>query len=314
MENASLVTTDQPKELAVKEQDYKQQVSNIKKKTIPSSYQDILTKIQQQTLNRDEIMSQAEQDIAAVESAEKFTTLLQSDKEKAKRIIDSLVSSAKQMTSTINASLTSTPLHPYEKLIHEYLGPNYKPNTIQEYSIPDNFSFFNSIKQLRIAAEANHQLQMTQMAVLSAEAANPTFDGTFDTENLNNAFAEPVNTPDGKQTFVINETKLKEHLAFMEMVKNIPRDYILKNPLEVAKKMISEFIRIHEPKHEVQIVDDETSIPSLTLEEIISNPREVTKQLFNNYQQLNGIDDTFDFAAFLKSLDSVQKLEQITRS
>ncbi|MFZ9876810.1 MAG: hypothetical protein ACO3EY_07130 [Candidatus Nanopelagicales bacterium] len=313
MENASLVTTEQPKELTVKEQDSKQQISNTKKKTIPSSYQDVLTKIQQQALDRNELLVQVEQDIAAVENAEKFTTLLQTDKEKAKRIIDSLVSSAKQMTSAVTSSITSTPVHPYEKLIHDYLGPNYKPNTIEDYSIPDNFSFLDSLKQLRKAAEANQELQTTQMAILTAEAANSLFNGTFDTENLNNAFAEPVKTADGKQTFVINETKLKEHLEFMEMVKNIPKEYILKNPLEVAKKIISEFIRIHEPKHDVQITDD-GSVPSFTIKEIVDDPFETTKRLFSNFQQLNGADNTFDIAGFLKNLNCVQKVEQLTKS
>ena len=311
MENTSLVTTEQHKELAVKEQNLGKNTINAKKKSA-SSYQDILTKIQQQSLNREEILKQAEQDIAAIENAQQFATLLQKDKEKAKLIIDNLVSSAKQITSTINTSLTSTPVHPYEKLIHDYLGPNYKPNSIQDYSIPDDFNFFEYTKKLRIAAEANQQLQMTQMAVLSSEAANPMFDGTFDTENLNNAFAEPVNTPDGKQTFVVNETKLKEHLAFMEMVKAIPKDYILKNPLEVAKKMVSEFVRIHLPKHDVQIAD-ELGVPSFTMNEILNNPIEVTKQLFGNYQQLNGSDEAFDFGSFIKSFDGVQKLEQINQ-
>jgi hypothetical protein len=300
MENASLVAVEQQNELATKTKLPKNSTA-IKKKA--PSYQDILTKIQQQSLDRDKILSQAEEDIIAIGNSEKFTTLLQADKEKAKKIIDSLVSSAKQMTSTISDSLTSTPVHPYEKLLHEYLGPNHKPNSIEQYSIPEDFNFFSYTKKLRIVSESNHQLQMTQMAVLSAEAFNSTFDGTFDTENLNNAFAEPVATPDGKQEFVINETRLKEHLEFIEMVKNIPKDYILKNPLEVAKKMISEFVRIHFPDRDIQI-DEETGVPSFAMNEILNNPIEVTKHLFQNYHKLNGADDTFnDFAAFIKSFD-----------
>lgn len=309
MENSSLATTDRQEEIVEHSQS---SVSPVKKFPVPS-YQDVLTKIQQQAINQDTLMQEVEQDFAAIESTQKFTTLLQKDKEKAKLMIDSLVSSARQMTSTITTALTSVPVHPYEKLIYEYLGPNYKPKEIQDYSIPDSFNPFVCTKQLRIAAEANHQLQMTQMSVLSSEAMNPTFDGTFATENLNNAFAEPVDTLNGEQQFVINEARLKEHLEFMEMVKNIPKEYILKNPLEVAKKMISEFIRIHMPTRDVKVEED-LGVPTFSMQKIVSNPIEITRQLFNNYHQLNGSDtNSFDLIKFIEALSKAENLNYVTQ-
>jgi hypothetical protein len=304
MEDSSLVTTNKSQELIEQPS-----ALTVKKFPIPS-YQDVLTKIQQQAINQDNLLQEVEEDFAAIEDIKNFTTILEKDKEKAKKIIDSLVSSAKEMTSAITTSLTSVPVHPYEKLIYEYLGPDYKSKQIQDYSIPDSFNPFTSTKELRIIAEANQQLQMTQMAILSAEATNPTFDGTFATENLNNAFAEPVNTSDSKQQFVINEVKLKEHLEFIEMVKSIPVDYILKNPLEVAKKMISEFVRIHMPTQHIQVGED-LGVPTFAIQDIVNNPIEITKQLFNNYQQLNGSDNSFDVLKFIESLSKAQNLNQI---
>jgi hypothetical protein len=298
MQNRALINIDDQEKLTEQSESLTQ---TVKKFPVPS-YQDVLTKIQQQSINQDILLQEAEQDIAAIENVQNFTTLLQKDKEKAKLMIDSLVSSAKHVTSTITTAITSVPVHPYEKLIYEYLGPNHKPSSIEEYSIPNNFNPFSCIKDLRAIAEANQQLQLAQMAVLSAEAANPLFNGTFVTENLNNAFAEPINDLDGKKQFVVNEIKLKNHLEFMEMVKSIPKEYIFKNPLEVAKKMLSEFVRIHKPSQEIQI-QDEIAVPSFTMQEVSANPLEVTKQLFSNYQQLNGPDNAFDFVKFFESID-----------
>lgn len=303
MEDSSLVPTNKSQELVEQPS-----ALTVKKFPIPS-YQDVLTKIQQQAINQDSLLEEVEKDFAAIEDVKKFTTLLEKDKAKAKLLIDNLVSSAREMTTSITTSLTSVPVHPYEKLIYEYLGPDYKPKEIQDYSIPDSFNPFTCTKELRIIAEANQQLQMTQMAILSAEAMNPTFDGTFSTENLNNAFAEPVDTSDGNQQFVINEVRLKEHLEFMEMVKNIPKEYILKNPLEVAKKMISEFIRIHMPTRNIQ-VDEDLNIPTFEMQDIVNNPLETTKQLFNNYHRLNGTDTSFDIVKFIESLSKTQNLNQ----
>lgn len=307
MENSSFATTDKQEKI-VKLSESSTETRTVKKFSVPS-YEDVLTKIQQQHIDRDALMHEVEQDFAAIQNAENLTTLLQKDKEKAKLMIDSLVFSARQLTSTIATALTSVPVHPYERLIYEYLGPNYKPKDIKDYSIPDSFSPFGCIKELRIIAEANQQLQTTQMAVISAEASNPTFDGTFDGENLNNAFAELVNTPEGKQQFVVNEARLKEYLEFMEMVKAIPIEYIVKNPLEVAKKILSEFIRIHKPTREI-IISDEFNIPSIALQDAINDPHQIMKQLYNNYQQLNGTDNVFDLIGFIESMSKPNNVKQ----
>lgn len=297
--NSSLTTTNSV--IADKEVEPK---TTIKKYPIPS-YQDVLTKIQQQAIDHNELIVEAQKEDISIGTVHDFTTLLQADKQKAQKIISKLVSSAKEITSTITNSLTSVPIHPYEKLIYEYLGPKFVPKSIHEYSIPDNYNPYKCIKDLRVISEANHQLQMSQMAQLTAEAMQPTFDGTFVTENLNNAFAEPVIGSDGKQQFVINEVRLKEHLEFVEMVKAIPTDYIFKNPIEVAKKMLSEFIRIHKPANAKEI-KDEMAVSNFTVEELIKNPNEAAKQLFGNYQQLTNS----DHLDFIKLFENLQLFNQ----
>jgi hypothetical protein len=149
---------------------------------------------------------------------------------------------------------------------------------------------------------------MSQYACMSAEAMNLSFDGTFTTENLNNAFAVPSVDSEGNQTFVIDKERLAEHLKFAEMVKNIPTDYIVKNPLAVAKIILSEFIRIHKVEdHEIsgELVSDS----QFSLHEIMNNPLEITKTMLNNYQMLNGGSSDFDLAALFRAYDKLNNLE-----
>ena len=108
MEDSSLVPTNKLQELVEQPS-----ALTVKKFPIPS-YQDVLTKIQQQAINQDSLLEEVEKDFAAIEDVKKFTTLLEKDKAKAKLLIDNLVSSAREMTTSITTSLTSVPVHPSE--------------------------------------------------------------------------------------------------------------------------------------------------------------------------------------------------------
>ena len=172
-----------------------------------------------------------------------FTELLRKNKEQAQITISQLVSSANCMTADLKAALTAVPVHPYEKLIHEYLGPNFICPSITDLTIPKNFCAQQCLGDLEAIVKDVGELQTNQFNLMSAEAMDTSFYG-ITSENLNNAFAILSSTPNGNQ-YVIDNNRLAEHLKFVETVKSIPVDYVLKNPLEVAKKMISEFVRIN---------------------------------------------------------------------
>jgi hypothetical protein len=176
------------------------------------------------------------------QKAESLARLLQVDKERARTTINELVSSAQTMTSSLVNDLTATPLHPYQKLLHDYLGPNFICPSIKDLTIPQNFSPQICLTELEEFANEVQLLRTDQFARLSAEAMDTSFEG-ITSENLNNAFAVLSSTAEGER-YVINHERLKDHLKFFETVKNIPTDYIIKNPIEVAKKMLAEFTRI----------------------------------------------------------------------
>ena len=190
-----------------------------------------------------------------------FAELLRTNKEQAHLTISQLVSSANSMTADLTTALTAVPVHPYEKLVYEYLGPNFICPTIQELTIPNNFCSQKCLIEIESIAKGVGALQTSQFARMSAEAMDTAFYG-ITSENLNNAFAVLSSTPEGER-YVIDRAKLADHLRFVETVKSIPTDYVLKNPLEVAKKMLAEFTRIHQPGLNVLTPDKANSLSEL---------------------------------------------------
>ena len=65
----------------------------------------------------------------------------------------------------------------------------------------------------------------TQLQIMSAEAADTSFAG-ITSQNLGNAFAVLSTTANG-QEYIIDRKKAAEHLEFIEIVNNVPTDYIL---------------------------------------------------------------------------------------
>ena len=190
-----------------------------------------------------------------------FVELLRTNKEQAQLTISQLVSSANSMTADLTTALTAVPVHPYEKLVYEYLGPNFICPTIQELAIPNNFCSQKCLVEIESIAKEVGALQTSQFDRMSAEAMDTSFYG-ITSENLNNAFAVLSSTAEGDR-YVIDRAKLTQHLRFVETVKGIPIDYVLKNPLEVAKKMLAEFTRIHQPGLNVITSDNSNMLGEL---------------------------------------------------
>ena len=273
------------------------------------TFQDLMTRIQGASLEPSEDIVPRNLDGAEFEKALlQLPTLLKQDQAKAQRLIKDLVASAKALTHDAASSLSAAPIHPYERLIYDYLGPNFIAPTIDQYMLPADFSPVVSVRELEKISRKTSEIEMSHYACISAEAMNMSFDGTFATENLNNVFAVPSPDSEGNQIFEIDKERLKEHLKFAEMVKNIPADYIVKNPLIVAKIILSEFIRIHKVEdHEIsgELVSDS----QFSLHEVINNPLEITKNMLNNYQMLNGGSTDFDLAAVFRAYEKLNNLE-----
>lgn len=174
--------------------------------------------------------------------ARNLADLLRNDKQAAQLAIQELVSSAKDAKAEMLASLTATPVHPYEKLKLQYLGSDFICPTIHDWIIPMDFCPKAALTDIREIAQGFHELQMSHFAKMSAEAMDTSYFG-ITSQNLNNAFAIISATANGEQ-LVVDKKKVADQLKFIETIKSIPTDYIIENPLEVAKKMLAEYTRL----------------------------------------------------------------------
>ena len=175
--------------------------------------------------------------------ARNLADLLRSDKQAAQLAIQELVSSAKNAKAEMIASLTATPVHPYEKLKVQYLGPDFVCPTIHDWVIPMDFCPKAALTDIQEIAQGFHELQMSHFAKMSAEATDTSYFG-ITSQNLNNAFAVISATANGEQ-LVVDKKKVADQLKFIEIIKSIPTDYIIENPLIVAKKMLAEYARLN---------------------------------------------------------------------
>ena len=83
----------------------------------------------------------------------------------------------------------------------------------------------------------------THLQLMSAEAADTSFAG-ITSQNLGNAFAVLSTTANG-QEYIIDRKKAARHLEFIEVISNIPTDYIIENPVIVVMKLVSRYLEIH---------------------------------------------------------------------
>jgi len=157
---------------------------------------------------------------------------------KGLELLKSLTEKAQILKEKLNKQIEELPPASYRELIEKYLGTNYTPPTIDQLAFPNykTFSIKNTQEQLKVFNESQSTLQLTKLKMLTAEAANTSFDGPTSIA-LGHAFGMLSSTKNGEE-FVINHDQTTEYLKFAETVRHIPLNYILENPLVVAHKLI----------------------------------------------------------------------------
>jgi hypothetical protein len=170
--------------------------------------------------------------------------LILADRNKALQTIQTLLSTVQILKEKIQESMLSGPVCPYQQTLLEYLGPEYKCLAIQDIPYPKTFSTQVAISSINLIGNKYDDVLLSQMNVMSAEAADTNFVGVT-SQNLGHAFAVLSSTSNG-QEYVIDKVKTANHLEFAELIRNIPVDYIIQNPLVVAHKLISRYIEINQ--------------------------------------------------------------------
>lgn len=191
---------------------------------------DPLSLRQEQTLSS-QISSLPQYDFSAFQNA------LEKDKQKAKELIQSLVEAAKATKQEFAKELNSKPIHPYERMIQEYLGKNFKPTPIEDIAIEPDLDLIQVLAKITELSRKLHEKAMLQVRKMTEQALDTTFPG-ITSEALGTAFA----TLSGDE-FVVDHEMMKRHLQFVETIRAFPVDYVVKYPYESAKKLVSEFLR-----------------------------------------------------------------------
>lgn len=126
----------------------------------------------------------------------------------------------------VNA-LSSIPLHPYQKLLHDYFGPDYTFKTIDEVPEPEVIPAEECVNYIQSKTRHLH------------------------TTSLHNLTCEPhlqIRSAFGYlsgDTVVYDIEKQKNYLEFFEMVRRIdPSTLTTDNVQSISKKIIGEYLKV----------------------------------------------------------------------
>ena len=133
--------------------------------------------------------------------------------------------------SAINA-LSGIPLHPYERLKYNLFGTDYKDiefKTIDDIEVPEGVELIEYLPHVTKTSDKIHK-KLLHNATCEPEHITSTAFFTLSNDTI------PVPDLD----------KHREHIGFLEMIKQIPVDSInSETAVLYAKKIASEYVRIH---------------------------------------------------------------------
>ena len=188
------------------------------------------------------------EDLVVDEQAEVYPftphPLVVADRSRALQTIQNALSAARALRFEFQSSLSAVPACPYQRTLTEYLGPNYICPSIHDLSLPSKFNPKEAVISIAKIDKKYNDLMFTHLQAITAEATNTGFPG-ITSQNLGNAFALLSTTANGEE-YVIDKPKASKHLELAELIRNIPSEYIIQNPVEVAQKLVAQFIEIHE--------------------------------------------------------------------
>ena len=150
--------------------------------------------------------------------------------------IQNILSSLKQVNADIAAAKEEIPTDPYERLKWEHCHKDTKPFDFDSIEVPEDFCMKKSYQELlnisdKHSANLNSHMETAMTSGFNIEE-HSHFGNAFATLNDNQ--------------FVLDKTKLTNHFLFIDMIRNVPIEYIKNNPKEFNRKVISKFIEIYQ--------------------------------------------------------------------
>lgn len=207
--------------------------------------------------------------VPAVSSLESARPLHEDTKKELSPIEKLLDQNFKEMHSTIQQALSAArsarisfdekiltgPIHPYQKLIHEYLGPDFKSPSVLDLELPQSFCPTVALQSLNNITNKTFENTVTQFQHLTAGIGKVENAEEMELlQGLGHAFATLSSTEHGPM-FVIDRKKTANYLEFAETVRNIPIKEIVNNPVQTARRIIHRLIQILEPEEELIVMN-----------------------------------------------------------
>ena len=144
--------------------------------------------------------------------------------------LQQVLSSSRLLREQFQFELSALPIHPYQKLLAQYFEPGEQVLSIENVPTPLSFNPITTTSQITAISKKFYEATIEQANALTAENIPETC----------NAFA----VLSGEE-FIVDHQRVKNHLTFLEMSKAITVEMIEKNPQEVAKRVLSEFVRLY---------------------------------------------------------------------
>lgn len=141
--------------------------------------------------------------------------------------IQSMLSSVRQARETFETAMSGIPTHPFERLKYQFLSPEQQQLSIDNIAVPIDFCPFNVTHQLTSISHTLQETTSQQMSSIMLSEGGETC----------NSFASL-----SENTFVVNKEKVANYLQYIEMVNNITVESIENNPMEVAKRVLAQYV------------------------------------------------------------------------
>jgi hypothetical protein len=141
--------------------------------------------------------------------------------------LTSLTHTVTSLEQEVTASLSSIPIHPYERLKYDYFGTDYTFKTLDDLEEPEDIPFEKCIDVLK---EKNKDLMSTSFHNLTC----------CDEEKCMTAFSYT-----SCDCILPDHEKQKNYIEYVEIVRSIPLDSInADNYLSIAKKLIGQYFKV----------------------------------------------------------------------
>lgn len=172
--------------------------------------------------------------VGEVSSCESLNEIFAKRQQAAQTTLQDLLSATRQIKHNLMSSLSGIPAHPYELIKAKYLNGDCKILTIDDVPKPDNFCPTTCSQQIcSISLDLSEEWNL-QVSALSG------FEAVKENEYVCNAFVSL-----SENAFFVDQERAANHVQFIEMIKNIPPHLFETKPVEIAEKIVSQFINFY---------------------------------------------------------------------